>query len=114
MSEERSLKQIQKDWPQTLRLYAYGFFGSLFLTVLSFSFAALRLFSRPILITLLIFLALIQAFTQLYFFMHFGKEHKPRWMTLVFNFMVLILLIIVLGSIWIITDLNHRVMPIHQ
>lgn len=111
MSEERSLKEIQKDWPQTLTLYLTGFVGSLFFTALSFSFAAFRLFSTPILIAVLVFLAIAQAFVQLVFFMHFGKEAKPRWMMLIFYFMALILLIIVLGSLWIIFDLDHRVMP---
>lgn len=111
MSEERSLHEIQKDWPQTLRLYVTGFIFSLILTILSFSLAIEKFFSKPILIAALIFLAIIQAAVQLVFFMHMGKEHKPRWMTLVFAFMVLVVLIVVIGSIWIMTDLNARTMP---
>ncbi|HSX10306.1 MAG TPA: cytochrome o ubiquinol oxidase subunit IV [Chlamydiales bacterium] len=111
MSEERSLKEIQKDWPQTLKLYLCGFVGSLILTGISFTFAALKVFSTPILIATLIFLALLQASVQLVFFMHMGKEAKPRWMTLVFYFMVMVVVIIALGTLWIMSDLNARVMP---
>lgn len=111
MSEERSLREIQKDWPQTLRLYIIGFIGSLLLTIASFALAALQLFPRGISIAVLIVLAVTQAAVQLVFFMHMGKEAKPRWMTLVFYFMVLVLAIVVLGSLWIISDLDHRVMP---
>lgn len=111
MSEERSLIEIQNDWPQTRKLYITGFIGSFFLTALSFSLAAMKLFSSRILIAILIFLAIAQAFVQLFFFMHLGKEAKPRWMILVFYFMVLVLLIVVFGSLWIIFDLNKRVMP---
>jgi cytochrome o ubiquinol oxidase operon protein cyoD len=111
MSEERSLKQIQRDWPQTLRLYVIGFVGSLLLTGISFSLAAFELFPTKVLIAVLIFLALAQAYVQLVFFMHLGKEEKPRWMMLVFYFMILVVLIVALGSLWIIGDLNHRVMP---
>ncbi len=111
MSEERSLKEIQKEWPQTLKLYIVGFFGSLGLTGISFSLTAWEVFPKEILIPVLVLLALAQATTQLVFFMHMGKEEKPRWMTLVFSFMVLVLLIVLVGSIWIISDLNHRVMP---
>ncbi|HSX26516.1 MAG TPA: cytochrome o ubiquinol oxidase subunit IV [Chlamydiales bacterium] len=110
MSEERSLREIQKDWPQTLKLCAIGFIGSLLLTALSFSLTAAKLFSKQILIPILVFLALTQAIVQLIFFMHMGKEAKPRWMMLVFYFMILVIVIVVLGSLWIITDLNHRVM----
>ncbi len=111
MSEERSLTQIQKDWPQTLKLYLTGFIFSVALTALSFSLTTVKFFSLPILIAVLIFLAVTQAFIQLIFFMHMGKEHKPRWMTLVFYFMVMVVVIVVLGSLWIISDLDHRVMP---
>ena len=111
MSEERSLTEIQKDWPQTLKLYLSGFIGSLLLTGLSFSLAALRLFPTPFLIPILILLAIIQAFVQLIFFMHMGKEAKPRWMTLLFYFMVLVVFIVVLGTLWIMSDLDRRTMP---
>jgi cytochrome o ubiquinol oxidase operon protein cyoD len=111
MSEERSLQEIQREWPQTLRLYIIGFIGSLFLTCLSFSLVALRLLPHKILIPTLVFLALAQAFVQLVYFMHMGTEKKPRWMTLVFNFMVLVILIVVLGTLWIMSDLDNRVMP---
>lgn len=111
MSEERSLQEIQKDWPQTLKLYVIGFTGSLFLTAVSFSITAIKLFPNRLLIPVLILLALIQAFVQLIFFMHMGKEAKPRWMLNIFYFMILVLAIVILGSLWIISDLNHRVMP---
>lgn len=110
MSEERSLKEIQKEWPQTLKLYITGFIICLVLTVISFLFAGTRVFQTGYLIASLIFLAIVQAFVQLIFFMHFGKESKPHWMMTVFYFMATILLIVVILSLWIIFDLNNRVM----
>jgi cytochrome o ubiquinol oxidase operon protein cyoD len=111
VSEERSLEELQRGWPQTLKLYVIGFLGSLFLTLISFSLAVVKLFSPKILIVILVFLGLMQAFVQLVFFMHMGKEEKPRWMSFVFGYMVLVLLIVILGSLWIIMDLDNRVMP---
>lgn len=108
MSEERSLKEIQKEWPQTLKLYLTGFVICLVLTALSFSLAAFKLLRPDLLVISLIVLAIVQAAVQLGFFMHFGKESKPRWMMLVFGFMVTILLIVVLLTLWIIGDLNQR------
>lgn len=110
MSEERSLREIQKDWPQTLKLYITGFIICLILTAMSFLLAGTKIFQTGYLIASLIFLAIVQAFVQLVFFMHFGKEAKPRWMMLVFYFMATILLIVVILSLWIIFDLNNRVM----
>lgn len=111
MSEERSLREIQKEWPQTLKLYLSGFALCLILTALSFIFAGKKIFHTPLLIGALILLAIVQAFVQLVFFMHFGKESKPRWMMVVFYFMATILIIVVVLSLWIISDLNTRVMP---
>lgn len=108
--EEHSLKQVQKEWPQTLGHYVIGFSGSVVLTCISFFLAAKKLFSMPALISILIGLALVQAFTQLIYFMHFGKDAKPRWMTIAFWFMTLVVLIIVLLSLWIIFDLDNRTM----
>lgn len=111
MSHEPDLATIQRHWPQTFKSYLVGFLGSLFLTSLSFWLADRALFARPLLIVSLIFLAVTQAFVQLVYFMHMGQENRPRWMTLLFYFMVLVLAIIVGGSLWIIHDLDQRTMP---
>ena len=110
MSSELSLQQIKKEWHGTLKAYAIGFIASLILTGLSFGLVITNAFSRPVLGYTIIGLAIIQAVIQLLFFLHVGQEAKPRWETLVFYFMVLVLVIIVIGSLWIMFDLNNRVM----
>lgn len=110
MSEELSLKEIQKEWHGTLRAYVIGFCISVFLTIISFYLVAFRLISGKALISAIVSLALVQAVIQLLFFLHVGQEAKPKWETMVFYFMVLVLLIIALGSLWIMYDLNDRVM----
>lgn len=110
MHDDLSLKEIQKEWHGTTRSYVIGFIASLLLTVLSFSLVVFGVISGWLLIHTLIILALVQAIVQLLFFLHVGQEAKPRWETLVFYFMVLILVIVALGSLWIMYDLNDRVM----
>lgn len=107
---ELSLRQIKKEWHGSLKAYIIGFVLSLILTIASFLSVSLQLFQGSSLVYILLALALTQAVTQLLFFLHLGQEEKPRWETLVFFFMVLVLLIIVLGSLWIMYDLNDRVM----
>jgi len=46
----------------------------------------------------------------LHFFLHVGEEAKPRWEIISFYFMVVVLFIVVLGTLWIMFDLNTRVM----
>lgn len=108
MLTDPSLKEIQKAWHGSLKAYLIGFISSLFLTILSFSLVGTHFLSGQSLVYSLIFLALLQAVCQLIFFLHLGQEEKPRWETLVFGFMLLILLIIVIGSLWIMHDLHQR------
>jgi cytochrome o ubiquinol oxidase operon protein cyoD len=110
MHEELSLKEIKKEWHGTLRSYLIGFITSILLTMTSFSLVITRLFSGKTLVLAIIGLALVQAIFQLLFFLHLGQEPKPRWETLIFFFMVMVLLIVVLGSLWIMYDLKDRVM----
>lgn len=111
MSEELSLRQIQKEWHGTLQAYAIGFLASLILTFASFTLVITQALTGHALIFTIAFLAFVQAIFQLRFFLHAGQEAKPQWESLVLYFMIMVLLIIVLGSLWIMFDLNARVMP---
>lgn len=111
MSHELSLQEIQKEWHGTLKSYVIGFLASILLTGLSFLLVITKAFSEQVLIHSIIGLAILQAVVQLLFFLHVGQEAKPRWETLVFYFMVMVLLIVVVGSLWIMFDLDNRLMP---
>jgi cytochrome o ubiquinol oxidase operon protein cyoD len=111
MTDELSLKEIQKEWHGSLKAYVIGFFSCLLLTLISFSIVYAKLFSLQVLFYTLIGLAIVQAIVQLLFFLHVGQEAKPRWETISFCFMVMCLLIIVIGSLWVLNDLKARVMP---
>lgn len=110
MNHHPSLREIKSHWHGTFKAYAIGFFGSLALTGISFLLVVTETLSGENLILALVGLALTQALLQLLFFLHLGQEARPRWETAIFFFMVLILLIIVLGSLWIMNDLNARMM----
>lgn len=107
---ELSLQEMQKEWHGTYKAYWIGFALSLILTSLSFGTVVFAQLSGDLLVYTLVALALAQAIVQLIFFLHVGQEAKPKWETIVFAFMVLVLLIIAVGSLWIMHDLNMRVM----
>jgi cytochrome o ubiquinol oxidase subunit IV len=56
-------------------------------------------------------LAVGQLFVQLIFFLHLGKETKPRWNSIAFVFAAFLIIAIVFGSIWIMNNLNYNMMP---
>lgn len=110
MQHEHSLKESQKEWHGSITSYIIGFVSSILLTVASFLLVINTTLTGKPLIYTIVSLALIQAILQLIFFLHVGQEPKPRWETVVFFFMLLVLLIISFGSIWIMNDLNDRMM----
>jgi len=111
MSEDLSLKEMQKTWHGSQKAYAIGFIVSLLLTAASFTIVGLKLLPPSIAIYVVSALAFCQAVIQLIYFLHLGQEDRPQWESLVFYFMILVLLIIVIGSLWVMYDLNARMMP---
>lgn len=59
-------------------------------------------------------LALIQLVVQVTWFLHLGSESKPKWNVISFLFMLLTVLIIGVGSIWIMNNLNYNMMNEHE
>jgi cytochrome o ubiquinol oxidase operon protein cyoD len=110
MDDERSLEEVQKEWHGSTKAYVSGFILCLLLSIASFSLVVFKPFGENYLPHILIGLALVQAAFQMIFFLHIGQEAKPRWETIAFAFTILVLLIIMIGSLWIMHDLNERVM----
>lgn len=110
MSAEPNLAELQKSWHGSYSGYFIGFIASLILTSLSFLIVGKELLPAPTVYYVISAFALIQATVQLIYFLKLGKEGKPYWETATFFFMFIILLIIVLGTLWIMYELNERTM----
>jgi cytochrome o ubiquinol oxidase subunit IV len=93
--------------------YVIGFLLSLILTFLAYLLVVNNLLENTWLITTLLILAFAQLFVQLYFFLHLGQEKKPRWNLIFFVSTAGIILLIMLGSLWIMHHLNYNMMPEH-
>lgn len=94
--------------------YITGFTLALILTVVAFGAVEQNLASGYMLIGLLLGLALVQTIIQLWFFLHLGREEKPRWNAIFLLNTVGIILLIVIASIWIMNSLNYRMMTPEQ
>jgi len=95
----------------TPRMYVSGFVASIVLTLTAYLLVVHHALSRRILIAAVVALALTQFLVQVVFFLHLGRETKPRWKLAVFLFMTMVVLILVFGSLWIMTNLNYRMTP---
>lgn len=106
-----SLQEIKKEWHGTLQAYMIGFAASLVLTGLSFGLVAFTDINKHVLTYTIVIIGLGQAVVQLLYFLHLGQEDNPKWETMIFLFMLLLLLVIVIGTLWVMHDLDQRVMP---
>lgn len=103
----------------SIRSYSIGFILSLILTlgsyftVISYMNSWIESFPVELIIALVMCFAVAQLFVQLIFFLHLGFEKGTKWNLLFFVLTVGIILIIVLGTIWIMYHLNYNMMP-HQ
>ncbi len=92
------------------RIYVIGFVTCLILTMAAYLLVAEHLFDRTVLIPMVVGLALTQVAVQLLCFLNMGAEHKPHWNLMIFLFMLLVLVIVVFGSFWIMSNLNYNTM----
>lgn len=103
-------KQPQQDFG-SITPYVIGFFLSLVITLCSYFVVVNHIVENVILITVVLILAFSQLIVQLLFFLHLGQEKKPRWNLIFFVATVGMMLLVVIGSIWIIHHLNYNMMP---
>jgi cytochrome o ubiquinol oxidase operon protein cyoD len=91
-----------------------GYLGSLILTVAAFLVIVYPKFFhlgvKTSALTIL-GLALLQSVVQSIFFLNILEEKGPRWNLVVFASTISIILIIIVFSIWIMNQLNYRMMP---
>lgn len=91
--------------------YIVGFILSLQLTLIAYFLVANQILAGRGLILAIIGLAVTQLMVQLVFFLHLDRESRPRWNFVVFLFMLLVLLILVLGTLWIMHNLDYHAAP---
>lgn len=94
----------------TLFSYVTGFISSVVLTLIAYFLIANDVLTGMNGVVTVILLAFIQAYVQLVCFMNLGEGSRPRWNLITFLFMGMVVTIVVLGTMWIIYDLDHRVM----
>lgn len=97
-------------YQKSLTKYAIGFIGSLILTFVAYFIVSESYLSGMSAMIAVAVLAFSQMVVQLIFFLHLGEEMKPRVKLISFLGMALMLLIVVVGSLWIMGHLNYNMM----
>ncbi len=97
-----------------LQGYVLGFGLAILLTACSFAAVYTDLIYGPAVVSALVVLAIAQMGVHLVFFLHLttGPDNTNNVLALAFG--VFIVVLVVLGSLWIMTHLNHNMMPMHD
>jgi len=100
----------------TLKSYIVGYISSIILTLAAYALIEIHInsahetFSHPFLTFAILTLAIAQFIVQAIFFLHLTSEKGSRWNLVVFGSTLAIILILVVGSIWIMNHLNYNMM----
>lgn len=107
------MKLMSTKHPIGVLSYITGFVLSLALTLVAYMLVSAHVngghavLSHRFIAVAVIILALTQFVAQLVFFLHLGREQRPRWNVYALLFTVLIVFVLVVGSLWIMTHLNY-------
>lgn len=91
-------------------LYVIGFVASALLTLGAYFAVTAELFSGGELVIFIMMLAIVQLVVQIVCFLHIGEESGPRWNLISLLLTISFILVIVIGSLWIMGNLNHNMM----
>ncbi len=102
------------DIRKAVLVYLIGFVLATLLSVLSFYLARSTIVWAPSIPVALSVLAMAQMGVHLVFFLHItsGPDNVNNLMALAFG--LLIVMLLVFGSLWIMTHLNHTMMPMDK
>lgn len=92
----------------TTKSYTLGFIYSVLLTLTAYYLVVNDVLSGWTLAFAILALAVLQLAVQLFYFLHLDQEKKPRWNMISFFFAVQTVLIVVLGSVWIMINLSYH------
>lgn len=87
--------------------YIVGFLLSVGLTLFAY-FAVVNDWFGENTLGIIMLLALTQFAVQAVFFLHMGKTSKPTWSDIALYFMILVVVTIVMGSMWIMSNLDYH------
>lgn len=100
----------QESYKKSLTAYIVGFLLSIGLTLLAYFLVMGDLITKQYTLVLIFTLAVVQMFVQLVFFLHLGREGQSKWRFVTLGFGVLVVIIVGIGSLWIMDHLNYNMM----
>ena len=97
----------------SVKEYVIGLILSIVLTAIPFAAVMLGGLGETLTIVLILLCAVGQLFVQLIFFLHMNTSSSQLWNTTSMIFVVILVAILIVGSMWIMAHLNHNMLMGH-
>lgn len=97
----------------SVKEYVVGLLLSIVLTVVPFGIIMLDIMSGTPAVAVILVCAIAQVMVQLVFFLHMNTSSEQLWNTTSAMFIVVLVAIVIVGSIWIMAHLNHNMLMGH-
>lgn len=110
MSHGHAVSHEHDESHGSLKSYIIGFALSVVLTLLSFGAVMSGQLPRNVALVAIVVLCVAQLLVQLSFFLHLGMSPKQRENMLAFAITLMFLTIIVVGSLWVLHNMNANMM----
>ena len=94
----------------SVKTYLIGFILSVILTVIPFWMVMNGTASQGVILATVVGMAVVQILVHLVCFLHMNTSSDERWNLIAFLFTMLIIGIVVIGSLWIMYNLNINMM----
>ena len=95
----------------SVKSYMTGFILSIILTVIPFAMVMSGSASHAAILGTILVTAVVQIVVHLVYFLHMNSKSDEGWNLTAFIFTVIIIAIVVVGSIWIMWNLNYNMRP---
>lgn len=108
-------KNVPEEQPHgSFATYVTGFVLSIVLTFIPYALIVNQTLTGWTVVLVIMAFAVAQLIVQLVFFLHLGRESGPKWNTMAFYFMVMVVLVVVGGSLWIMKNLDYNMDTSHS
>lgn len=98
----------------TLRDYVIGFVLSVILTAIPFWLVMTKPFATSLIAVSIMALAAAQMIVHMIFFLHMKPKNEDGWSLTALVFTIILVVIMMSGSMWVMTHLNANMMPGHD
>lgn len=99
----------------SFKSYVVGFVLSVVLTVIPFWLVMGEPFdSKGLVIAVIFIFGGIQMLVHIHYFLHVNMKAEEGWQAMSIGLTVLLLVIVLVGSIWVMFNLEENMMPAHE